>query len=98
MRLVDADGLIALFENLSYKDWNQDPTTTLAQAYRKAAEVVRYYAHIDTPSEEKSHVICSECAYGGERTASGQIICPLAAVLMDPDDYCSKGICASAAL
>lgn len=48
MRPIDADALKNRFENLAYDDWNQGAETTLANAFREAADVVDDAPTIDT--------------------------------------------------
>lgn len=52
MRTIDGDALKDRFENLAYDDWNQGVSTSWADAYRQAVEIVEEMPTIEPECEE----------------------------------------------
>ena len=61
MRLIDGDALKDAFQNIAYDDWNQGTSTTWANAFSEAAEMVDNVPEVVAEQLEIIH--CKECKW-----------------------------------
>lgn len=92
MDLISRQAAIDLFQRISYDDWNQGVSTTWANAYAEAADMVENLPPVDAVQV----VRCKDCKYYqfADNRAFGFPVkrCEFTGFEdVDDDDFCSRG-------
>ena len=83
--LVSKQAALAMFQNMSYDDWNQGVSTTWANAFSEAADMIE-----DLPSVDAVEIVrCADCKYrDADDFCTGR---GYPNALVPDDGFCDKG-------
>lgn len=77
MRLIDADALKKLLQNLAHDDWNQITCTTWAEAFEEVADMIDGTPTADVVERKNGKwIVYYECPKCGEITKDFTEYCP----------------------